>query len=50
MTAGRAVEVIVEDSEGVRATALTKARRLVEQAKVHTVAGLIIIPGEGFHI
>ncbi len=37
--AGRKVEVIVEDSEGVPATALTKVRRLVEQAKVHTVAG-----------
>jgi len=37
--AGRKVEVIVEDSEGVPATALTKVRRLVEQSKVHTVAG-----------
>jgi branched-chain amino acid transport system substrate-binding protein len=37
--AGRKVEVIVEDSEGVPATALTKVRRLVEQARVHTVAG-----------
>ncbi len=37
--AGRRVEVVVEDSEGVPATALTKVRRLVEQARVHTVAG-----------
>ena len=37
--AGRKVEVIVEDNEGVPATALTKVRRLVEQNKVHTVAG-----------
>ena len=39
--AGRKVEVIVEDSEGVPATNLTKARRLVEQAKVHSVAGTL---------
>ncbi|HWT84114.1 MAG TPA: ABC transporter substrate-binding protein, partial [Candidatus Methylomirabilis sp.] len=37
--AGRKVEVLVEDSEGVPNVALTKVRRLVEQAKVHTVAG-----------
>jgi branched-chain amino acid transport system substrate-binding protein len=37
--AGRKVEVVVEDSEGVPTVALTKVRRLVEQAKVHTVAG-----------
>ena len=37
--AGRKVEVVVEDTEGIPATALTKVRRLVEQAKVHTVAG-----------
>ena len=37
--AGRKVEVIVEDYEAVPATALTKVRRLVEQQKVHTVAG-----------
>ena len=39
--AGRKVEVIVEDDEGVPATSLTKARRLVEMEKVHTVAGAI---------
>jgi len=37
--AGRKVEVVVEDSEGVPATALTKVRRLVEQVKAHSVAG-----------
>jgi len=37
--AGRKVEIIVEDNEGVPANALTKVRRLVEQAKAHTVAG-----------
>src|SRR5574341_2394104 len=40
--AGRKVEVIVEDNEGVPATALTKVRRLVEQNKVHTVAGGVL--------
>ena len=37
--AGRKVEVVVEDSEGVPTVALTKVRRLVEQTKVHTLAG-----------
>lgn len=37
--AARKVEVVVEDGEGVSTVALTKVRRLVEQAKVHTVAG-----------
>jgi branched-chain amino acid transport system substrate-binding protein len=37
--AGRKVEVIVEDTEGVPATAKTKVQRLVEHHKVHTVAG-----------
>src|SRR5574341_2585475 len=40
--AGRKVEVIVEDNEGVPATGLTKVRRLVEQTKVHTVAGGVL--------
>ena len=39
--AGRKIEVIVEDDEGVAATSLTKVRRLVEREKVHTVAGAI---------
>jgi ABC-type branched-subunit amino acid transport system substrate-binding protein len=46
----RPVEMIVEDSEGVPATALTKVRRLVEQAEVHTAAGLMITLGAGFRV
>ncbi len=34
--AGRKIELIVEDTEGVTATALTKARKLVDQDRVHT--------------
>lgn len=37
--AGREVTVIVEDSDPEPTGALTKVRRLVEQEKVHTVAG-----------
>jgi branched-chain amino acid transport system substrate-binding protein len=37
--AGRDVQVIVEDSDPEPTGALTKVRRLVEQEKVHTVAG-----------
>src|SRR6267142_824352 len=37
--AGREVKVIVEDSDPEPTGALTKMRRLVEQEKVHTVAG-----------
>ena len=37
--AGRKVEVIIEDTEAVPATALTKVRRLVEQERVHSIAG-----------
>jgi branched-chain amino acid transport system substrate-binding protein len=37
--AGREVKVIVEDSDAEPTGALTKVRRLVEQEKVHTVAG-----------
>jgi len=33
--AGRKLEVILEDNEGLPATALTKARKLVESDKVH---------------
>src|SRR5215831_18193516 len=39
---GRKVEVILEDNEGLPATALTKARKLVESDKVHMLAGIII--------
>ncbi len=40
--AGRPIRVIVEDDEGTPSGALTKARRLVEQEKVHVVAGTIL--------
>ena len=40
--AGRKLEVILEDNEGVPATALTKLRKLVESDKVHMVAGVIL--------
>ena len=37
--AGRKIEMIVEDDEGIPATGLTKARKLVEKDGVHVVAG-----------
>jgi branched-chain amino acid transport system substrate-binding protein len=40
--AGRPIRVITEDDEGTPTGALTKARRLVEQEKVHVVAGTIL--------
>jgi branched-chain amino acid transport system substrate-binding protein len=40
--AGRKVEVVLEDNEGLPATALTKARKLVEGDKVHMLAGVIL--------
>jgi branched-chain amino acid transport system substrate-binding protein len=40
--AGRKVEVILEDNEGLPATALTKLRKLVENDRVHVVAGVIL--------
>src|SRR5438552_9661339 len=36
---GRKIELIVEDTEGTPATALTKARKLVEQDRVHVLTG-----------
>jgi branched-chain amino acid transport system substrate-binding protein len=36
---GRAIELIVEDSEGQPATALNKSRKLVEQDRVHVLTG-----------
>ena len=39
--AGRKVEVIVEDTQGDPAIALTKLRKLVESDKVHVLAGLL---------
>ena len=40
--AGRKVEVVLEDSEGNPATALAKARKLVDSDKVHMIAGVIL--------
>src|SRR5204862_8058570 len=40
--AGRKLEVILEDNEGIPATALTKARKLVESDKVNVLAGVIL--------
>jgi branched-chain amino acid transport system substrate-binding protein len=40
--AGRKLEVILEDNEGLPAAALTKARKLVESDKVHLLAGVIL--------
>ena len=40
--AGRKIELIVEDSEGTPATALTKARKLVEQDRVHVLTGVLL--------
>ncbi len=40
--AGRKVEVVLEDNEGLPATALTKLRKLVENDRVHMVAGVIL--------
>jgi branched-chain amino acid transport system substrate-binding protein len=45
--AGRKVEVIVEDTQGDPAQALTKLRKLVESDNVHAVAG-IFLANEGY--
>jgi branched-chain amino acid transport system substrate-binding protein len=45
--AGRKVEVIIEDTQGDPAQALTKLRKLVESDKVHAVAG-IFLASEGY--
>lgn len=48
--AGRKIELIVEDTEGNTATALTKARKLVEQDKVHILTGgLLASTGYALH-
>jgi branched-chain amino acid transport system substrate-binding protein len=48
--AGRKIEMIVEDTEGSPATALTKARKLVEQDKVHLLTGgLLASTGYALH-
>ena len=40
--AGRKLEVVLEDNEGLPATALTKARKLVEGDRVHVLMGVIL--------
>jgi branched-chain amino acid transport system substrate-binding protein len=40
--AGRKLEVVLEDNEGNPATTLTKARKLVENDKVHLLMGVIL--------
>jgi branched-chain amino acid transport system substrate-binding protein len=45
--AGRKVEVILEDTQGDPAQALTKLRKLVESDRVHAVAG-IFLASEGY--
>lgn len=48
--AGRKIEVIVEDTEGNPATAPTKARKLVEQDRVHLLTGgLLASTGYALH-
>lgn len=42
--AGRKIEAVVEDTAGDPATALTKARKLVESNKVHALTGIIWSP------
>ncbi len=47
---GRRIELIVEDTEGNPATALTKARKLVEQDRVHVLTGgLLASTGYALH-
>jgi branched-chain amino acid transport system substrate-binding protein len=40
--AGRRIELIVEDDEGIPAVGLTKARKLVESDQVHLMAGTLL--------
>jgi branched-chain amino acid transport system substrate-binding protein len=40
--AGRRIELIVEDDEGIPAVGLTKARKLVERDRVHLMAGTLL--------
>src|SRR5262249_51064677 len=39
---GRKVEVIIEDTQGDPAVALTKLRKLVESDNIHAVAGIFL--------
>lgn len=48
--AGRKIEMVVEDTQGDPATALTKARKLVEQDRVHLLTGgLLASTGYALH-
>ena len=40
--AGRKIQLIVEDDEGIPAVGLTKARKLVERDRVHLMAGTLL--------
>jgi len=42
--AGRKIEVVIEDDEGIPATALMKGRKLVEKDGVHVLAGVMLTP------
>ena len=42
--AGRKIELLVEDDEGIPATALMKARKLVEKDGVHVISGVMSTP------
>ncbi len=47
---GRKIELIVEDTEGNPSTAMTKARKLVEQDKIHVLTGgLLASTGYALH-
>jgi branched-chain amino acid transport system substrate-binding protein len=39
---GRKIELLVEDTEGNSATALTKYRKLTQQDKIHALAGVLL--------
>src|SRR3989442_1649376 len=48
--AGRKIELIIEDTEGNTQTALTKARKLVDQDRVHVLTGgLLASTGYALH-
>jgi branched-chain amino acid transport system substrate-binding protein len=48
--AGRKIDLVVEDTEGNPSTALTKARKLVEQDRVHLLTGgLLASTGYALH-
>ena len=41
-TAGRQIDLLVEDDEAIPATGLTKARKLIERDSVHLMAGALL--------